>query len=129
MSAFRGFGTQDAADGSRQPAPLAGFANELFAARAGEGIEARLAIVRGDAPFGGDPALRLQALQGGVQRAVIDEENILGLFLNGARDSLAVLGAEDQHAENEHIERTLQERNAILFLFGSHWTRVWGGSG
>jgi hypothetical protein len=61
---------------------------------------------------------------------MIDQQRILRLLLNRARDALSVLRAEDERAEDEEIERALQDRDALLFrLSGRHTTGVCTRSG
>ena len=50
------------------------------------------------------------------QRAVLDEEFVVGGLLDGAGDSLPVLGAENESAQDEEVERSLQEFAAFRFL-------------
>src|SRR6476661_7580619 len=71
-------GSQDPSHGAREAAPLAGLLGELRAALRGERVEARLTVVFGDTPFRRDPALLFEPLQGEVERAVVDEEDLLG---------------------------------------------------
>jgi hypothetical protein len=50
------------------------------------------------------------------QRAVLDEEFVVGGLLDGAGDSLPVLGAENESAQDEEVERSLREFEAFRFL-------------
>ena len=45
-----------------------------------------------------------------------------GRFLNGARDTLAMLRTENQRAQNQQIERALQQFELLFFLLGKHLT-------
>jgi len=97
--------------------------------RGGASGWSRWRAVSGDAPFGGDPALCLEALEGGLAGAVIDEEFVVGALLDGAGDALAVLAAEDQGAEDQQVEGSLKEGEAVLFFSCRHLARVWGNMG
>ena len=56
---------------------------------------------------------------------MIDQQRVFGLLLDGARDALAVLRAEDQHAKDQEVERALEQRDAVrLGRSGRHSTRV-----
>ncbi len=46
--------------------------------------------------------------------SVIHDQRVLGLSLNGARDVLSVLRAEDERAQNEQIERSLEQRDPLM---------------
>jgi hypothetical protein len=74
---------------------------ELFAAGAGKSVKTGLPIVAGDTPLGGDPSLVFKPLERGIKRAVFHQENIFGLLLYRARDTLAVLRPKDQGAKNQ----------------------------
>ena len=47
---------------------------------------------------------------------MVDEERVAGLLLDGARNSLAVLGAEQQRAEDQQVERALEEGDAVVLV-------------
>lgn len=69
----------------------------------------------------------LETLQRGIQRAVIDDQRIGGAFLNGTRNPLPVLSAEEEDAEDEEIERSLKQGIAIgSGCFGRHSTQRYG---
>jgi hypothetical protein len=74
--------SQHAADRRDELLPLAGLVDQLFAAGLSQPVEPRVAIVGRRAPLGLDPLLRLQPLQSGIERSVIDEQDVGGLFLN-----------------------------------------------
>src|SRR5262245_10290210 len=117
---------QDSADGRGKPAPLTRLRGEVLPARLRELVEPGLPVVPGHAPFGFDPALVFQALERGIQRAVIDEDRVFGLVLDRAGDALTVLRAEDQRPENQQIEGALEQGNAVAFVSsGRHSTRAW----
>ena len=68
---------QDAADGGGDALPVRGFFRELLAARPGQRVELRAAVVLGVAPRRFDPALLLEPVQRRVERPLIDLEDIL----------------------------------------------------
>jgi len=73
----------------------------LFTARSGERVESRPAIIRRSAPLGIDPAFVFQTLEGGIKCPVIDQQNILRLFVDRPGDPLAVLWTKEQRAEDQ----------------------------
>src|SRR5689334_24179163 len=118
-SALAVFRPENAPDGPGERAPLAALFEQLFAALGSERVKPRLAIVRRDAPLRRNPALRLQPLQRRIQRAVLDQQHVFGLFLDNARDALPMLWAKHQRAQNQQIEGALQESDS-----GRHLTQV-----
>src|SRR5215469_2712331 len=111
-------------DGCRQPAPLAGFAMQLFASRFGQLIKPSLTVVFAGAPFSCDPAADLESLQRRVERAVVDQQHIIRLLLDSARDPLAMPAAQDQRAQDKEIKRSLEQRDAVGLFSGWHSTQV-----
>jgi len=91
---------------------LASLVRELFAAGAGKSVKTGLPIVAGDTPLGGDPSLVFEPLERGIKRAMLHQQNIFGLLLYRARDTLAVLLAKDQGAEDQKLQRALEQRNS-----------------
>ena len=54
---------------------------------------------------------------------MIHEQLVLGGLLDRARDPLAVLRAEDERAEDQHVERALHEHQAVAIFSGRHLTQ------
>ena len=110
---FSGSGPRTRAIAAASAAPPARLARQLRAAGPGEGVEPRLAVVGRDAPLRGDPALGFEPLQRGVERAVVHQQLVARRLLDRARDALAVLGPENEGAEDEDVERALQQGEAV----------------
>ena len=57
---------------------------------------------------------------------MIDQQDVIGGLLNGARDALTVLRAKKEDSQNEHVERALQERElfAVAGASGFHLTQA-----
>jgi hypothetical protein len=91
------------------------FALELFAAGRGELVIFGAAIIFGRAPAGFDPAATLEAVQRGVQRTLLDLQNVFGDLLNTFRNGPAVLRLESNRFEDEQIQSALRQ---IEFLGG-----------
>jgi hypothetical protein len=66
--------------------------------------------------LGRDQAIVLEPLQGQIKGPVIDEEDVLGLFLNQACNTLPVLRSENQGAENEEIEGALEQAGSFVVV-------------
>jgi hypothetical protein len=120
---LRSFRTEDAPNSGGKAPPTAGFASQLSAAGGTQTIKARFPIVGGGAPFRGDPALLFQALQGRVESAMLDQEFVLGGLLDGAGNPLTVLGTEGEGTEDEEVESTLEEGEAVFIRSGRHFTQ------
>jgi len=114
FSYFTRFEAQDVADEASHAVPLVAFGAELFSTSGGELVELGFAIVVGLAPLAGDPALVFEAVEGGVEGALLDFELAAGDLLDAEQDSVAVEGAEGDGFEDEHVEGSLEE----VDLFG-----------
>ncbi len=75
----------------------------------GEAIVAGAAAVFRFAPCAGDPALLLQAVQGGKERAGLDAEDAAGGLLDPAGDAEAVHGFEREGFQDQQGEGALQQ--------------------
>src|SRR5262249_46301242 len=120
--ASRPFRSEYARDGSAQPVPLSCSNSELPSACTCQAIEARASIVVRRTPLCAYPASFLEALQGRVERAMVNEQSPTRLSVNGASDPLTVLLAECQNAQNQKIQRSLQKRDSIPIVLGRHST-------
>ena len=56
------------------------------------------------------------------KRTAIDQQNVLRLLLNAARNRLTLPRAEQKHAQNQQIERALQQSDAVPLFSGKHST-------
>src|SRR5262245_7864058 len=70
---------EDAHDRRRDLAPLTLLARQLGTAGLGERVEPRLPVVVRHTPVGFDETALLEPLQRGIQRAVLDDQDIVGL--------------------------------------------------
>jgi hypothetical protein len=96
-------------NGGRKAAPLGGFSFELDAASGGEGIELGLAASLGFGPFGFDPGFAFEAIEGGVEGALLDLEYFARDLLDAFGDGPAMFGFEGDGFEDKEIERALDE--------------------
>src|SRR5688572_2813560 len=61
------------------------------------------------APSRLDPAALLHAVEGGVERSFLDAHDVVGRFLDPARDRVAMTRPPGKGLEDEEIERALQD--------------------
>ncbi len=110
---------QQTVENARHLAPAVGFFLESFEAGFGDGVVLGLAIVFGGAPVGVDPAILLEAQQGGVEGALVDAEQIAGDLLKASGNGVGVAGTEGGEGAQDHeIERSLENGDGRLLL---HW--------
>src|SRR5687768_5279322 len=74
-----------------------------------ERVVPRTAIVLRDAPLRLDQALALEAIEGGVERALAELKNLLRPLLEAFGNAPAMHRLELHRAEHEHVERALQD--------------------
>src|SRR6266545_4410929 len=103
------YGSDNQRDGGGEPFPRRGFPVELFAAGPGELVVLRPPVLIRHAPLGFDPALVLEALQRGIQRALLHQQHVVGQLPDAPGDRPAVHRLERERFENEEIERPLHE--------------------
>jgi hypothetical protein len=61
-----------------------------------------------------DPAALLEAVEGGVEGAVEDAEGAVGAVANEAGDAVSVHAAEGEGAQDEDVERALEEIELVV---------------
>src|SRR5437867_2383527 len=104
-----------ARDRRREPVPLRFFGGELLPPERREPVVLAFALLRrARFPFRGDEGLALEPVEGGIEGAVLEAQDLVGRPLNVLGDLVAVRGAEQQRPKNEHVERALQQSGAIL---------------
>src|SRR4051812_11872870 len=101
-------------DGAGELSPGAGFAFELLAAGCGQLVVLRAAVVLGGAPACLDPATPFQTMERGIQRALLDAQDIRRNLLQPFRDGPAVLWLERERAEDQEVERALRQVHAFV---------------
>ncbi len=77
-------------DGGREPGPIGRLFFELLAAGPRQAVELGAAVILAWLPFGGDPALLLQLVEGRIERSVADLEDVAGNLLEALADRPAV---------------------------------------
>jgi len=102
-------GPHDEGDGGREAVPLIEFDGELFLTGFGEGVELGDAAGFGGFGFGVDPTLLLETVEGWVERALLDEEDVAGGLLDAFGNGPAVDRLEGDGFEDEEVEGSLEE--------------------
>src|SRR5258708_7864610 len=99
--------SEDAPHRRGQPPPLPRFGDELLPACLCQLVKAGLAIVVRRTPLRANPAARFEALHGGIERAVVNQERIFGLLLDGPGDALTMLRAKQERTQDQQVQRAL----------------------
>src|SRR5262245_52356422 len=100
---------QHEADTARQAIPRRLFLFETLLAGLRQSIEARAAVVLGRAPVGGDPALAFEALQSGVERALLDLQDLVRQLADALRNRPAVQRLERDRFHDQQVDGALNE--------------------
>lgn len=107
---------EDAVHEGGEAAPVGDVAVELGASGDGDGVELGLALVVGDAPLGGDPTALLEADEGGVDGALVEEDFVAGNLLDAACDAVAMEGSKGGEGLEDHeVQGALEEFEAGFF--------------
>src|ERR1041385_7051912 len=77
---------------------------ELLPPRGGQLVELRLAIGVGDAPLLRQEPAPLQAVERGVERALLDRQHLVGALADPAADGVAVERTPAHRLEDEEVE-------------------------
>jgi len=107
--------------GDRQGFPGVLLGRELPMPAFGQFVVLGAAIVVGGAPVRLDPSAALEAVEGRIERSLLDAEDLFGDLLDALGDGPAVLRAERERAEDEEVERALRKfdtrnRHVPLYL-------------
>src|SRR5688500_14899056 len=106
-------GGEDLRHGRGVAGPRARLGAELGAAASGEAVVLGAPVVLREPPLGLDPAALLQAVEGGVEGALLDAEGVVGRLADPARDGVAVARAPAEGLEDEDVERALEELERV----------------
>src|SRR5438093_13157418 len=93
----------------RQPLPAFQLAFELFPPLAGQRVELCIASEIGRLPFGADPALMLETMQRGIQRALSDRQRVAREELDALGDAPAVQRRAGDGLPDEQIQGALEQ--------------------
>jgi hypothetical protein len=109
-----GLGLHDGGDGADDLLPSIVVGGELFFAGGGDLVEAGALVALGELPLGAYPALALEAMKRGVERAGLDLEYFTGVRVEGLNNAVAVLRSPLEGLEDKHVEGSLDELDAVL---------------
>ena len=99
-----------------QPIPIRFLAGQLLAALRRQLIELRLSPVARLAPLRFEPAALLQAVQRGIERALLDLQNFLGNLPDSLGDAVPVNRTKRDNLQDQQVQCSLQE----IRLFDGH---------
>src|SRR5947207_4736989 len=102
-------GLQDLRDRGSKLAPGTFFAFQLLVPKPRQLIKLGAAIVFRRAPACFDPAFALQAMQRGIQGALLYEKSLAGDLMNALRDGPAVLRLKGEGAEDQQVQGALRK--------------------
>jgi hypothetical protein len=111
-------GGKNASDGFAEALPLGVLGVELAAAGGGQRVETRAAVFGGGAPGSGDPLFLEEALERGIERAMLDLEGVAGGLLDEFGDGVTVHRSPAKGAEDDEVECALHNFEAVL---GDRW--------
>src|SRR5512146_2318591 len=110
-----GAGAQHGGNGRYQPIPALGFVAQAFYAFAREPVILGAALILGDAPLGGEQIPFFQAVEGGIERALLHQQSAGRNLLDAQKHPIAVQRAERDSFQDEQVESSGKQ-----FGFGSH---------
>src|SRR5688572_21716939 len=90
------------------------FARQLRLAGSRPTVLLRLLVGLAHPPLRLQPSVLHEAVQGGIERAGFNLEEIVGLPANGLANAMAVLGPPLEGAQNEHVESALEQFQASI---------------
>src|ERR1051326_3855336 len=100
-------------DGGGKPPPFLLLFRNPRASRLREAVEPGAASLVGEAPLGLHEPTLLETIERGIERALIDLENVARELANTLGDPPAVERCEEEALENEQVESALQKVGAF----------------
>jgi hypothetical protein len=110
----------DAANRGGHALPRARLGGQLPAPGSGELVILRPPAKLGHRPLGGDPALMLEAMEGGVERPLVDLQDVSGDLLDALRDRPAMKRLGLKRSQDQQVERAGQQ---VGYELSRHWCR------
>ncbi len=90
-------------------APAVGLGGEAGAPARREPVILRAAVGLALLPVRAQVAAFLQAVEGGVERALLDAQHVVGSIANAPNDAVPVLRSSHENLEDEHVQRAPQK--------------------
>src|SRR5258707_11461660 len=100
---------QDLSDSPRNAAPSLGFDFELLQSRLAQSVVFGAPVVLGLSPKRGNPTFFFHSVQGGKERAWLNNKSAACNLLDSARDSQSVHLASDKRFQNQQVQSPLQK--------------------
>ena len=97
---------EDSIDRHRDPLPVGFLKIEVLAALFREPVVLRPAVGFGGLPLRVDPSVVFEAMQGRIQRTLVDPEDFLGDGLDPSGYAVAVHGGQGHGFQDEQVYRT-----------------------
>src|SRR4051812_42792476 len=91
-----------------QPVPVRALALQLAPARAGQVVELGVASRLARLPLGLEPAAGFEPVQRGIERPLLDLQDVLRHLLEPLRDGVAVKRTERNDLQDEQVECSLE---------------------
>ena len=119
-------------------APARALERQLSAPGRRDTVVLRALIVVGELPLRVDPALPLETMQRWIEGTVIDVEHFIGAGAERNADTVAVLRSPLQGAQNQQVERALEQirllsrlghRQEAIYHHGRRLSTTWAGRG
>src|SRR3954447_21021976 len=108
-------GSKNLGHRGRQFDPGVPFDFELLASAFCQLVEFRAPIVFGNTPASLDPAAPLQAMEGGIERALLDAQHLARNLLDALGYGPAVLRFQRKGLQDEQIQRSLRKVDTVRF--------------
>src|SRR5712692_5356808 len=113
--------TENARDRFSNPLPTGMLRREMPPARGGQAVKFCAPVICGSSPFAFDPSFLQEPLERGIERAVLDLENVLRGLLDELGDAVAVHRPPAKRAQDEQVQGSLQEVEPFVGReFGCH---------
>src|SRR5580704_17945011 len=118
MSALLGGGPHDARYGFGHLLPLRFFDQKLLPAFISQAVVFEFPIsIRRSLPLRDDPASCFQAMQRGIERAVLHLQKFIRGPLNVLPELVPMSRSIEKRPQDEHVKRSLEEPDPLLWLF------------
>jgi hypothetical protein len=115
---------QNFSDRLGQLIPLRPLGVQMLLPRTGQCVKPRPPVVRGRGPGSVDPTQMFHPVEGRIERALLDPQDVVRDRLDVRRDAVAVMRTAAQNLENQQIERALERIPFLVTV--QHYPRTLG---